>query len=105
MPRAMFVKKILACGINFDHSNYKILNSFLSSRSGGKGDAITQIRNFNSSQLISNNQQVITMIGDGATDLEACPPANFFIGYGGNIIRESVRDRAQYYVTDFTQLM
>jgi len=45
------------------------------------------------------------MIGDGATDLEACPPANFFIGYGGNIIRESVKERAQYYVTDFTQLM
>ncbi|XP_070499744.1 phosphoserine phosphatase isoform X2 [Chironomus tepperi] len=75
------------------------------SRSGGKGDAITQIRDFNNSQLISNNQQVIVMIGDGATDLEACPPANFFIGYGGNIIRESVRERAQYYVTDFTQLM
>lgn len=45
------------------------------------------------------------MIGDGATDLESCPPADFFIGYGGNIIRESVRDRASYYVTDFQQLM
>ena len=78
---------------------------FKSSRSGGKGDAIAQIRSFNNSQLISNNQQVIVMIGDGATDLEASPPANFFIGYGGNIIRESVYQRAQYYVTDFTQLM
>lgn len=75
------------------------------SRSGGKGDAIAQIRNFNNSQLLSNNPLVIVMIGDGATDLEACPPANFFIGYGGNIVRESVRERSQYYVTDFSQLM
>ena len=81
-----------------------VLN-YNSSRSGGKGDAIAQIRNFNNSQLMLNNQQVIVMIGDGATDLEACPPANFFIGYGGNIIRESVRERAQFYITDFTQLM
>ena len=26
----------------------------------------------------------IVMIGDGATDLEACPPADAFIGFGGN---------------------
>ena len=75
------------------------------SRSGGKGDAIAHIRNYNNSQLISNHQQVIVMVGDGATDLEACPPANFFIGFGGNIIRENVRLQSQYYVTDFTQLM
>lgn len=44
------------------------------------------------------------MIGDGATDLEASPPADNFIGYGGNIVRDEVRNRAQYYVTDFLQL-
>lgn len=75
------------------------------SRSGGKGEAISQIRNFNSSQLNVANQLKIVMIGDGATDLESCPPADYFIGYGGNIIRESVRDRSQYFVTDFMQLM
>lgn len=44
------------------------------------------------------------MIGDGATDLEACPPADNFVGYGGNVVRDEVRSRAQYYVTDFQQL-
>lgn len=68
------------------------------SRTGGKGEAINIIRR-------SLGQSAnITMIGDGATDLEASPPANHFIGYGGNIIREEVRNRAQYYVTDFQQL-
>lgn len=75
------------------------------SRSGGKGEAITQIRNFNSSQLQAQTALKIVMIGDGATDLESCPPADHFIGYGGNIIRESVRERSQYFVTDFQQLM
>ncbi|CAD7089357.1 unnamed protein product [Hermetia illucens] len=68
------------------------------SRSGGKGDAILQIRQI-------HPESNITMVGDGATDLEASPPANNFIGYGGNVVRNEVQTRAQYYVTDFRQLM
>lgn len=68
------------------------------SRTGGKGEAINLIR-----RSLGQNVSV-TMIGDGATDLEASPPANNFIGYGGNIVRDEVRNRAQYYVTDFQQL-
>lgn len=45
------------------------------SRSGGKGDAISIIR-----RSKSGRTPKITMIGDGATDLEACPPADYFIG-------------------------
>lgn len=75
------------------------------SRSGGKGEAITQIRSFNSSQLRTENQLKIVMLGDGATDLESSPPADYFIGYGGNVVRESVRERSQYFITDFMQLM
>lgn len=68
------------------------------SRTGGKGEAITQIR-----QALRQDT-TITMIGDGATDLEASPPADHFIGYGGNIVREEVRNRARNYVVDFEQL-
>lgn len=69
------------------------------SRSGGKAEAIGEIRKRLSCDAL------ITMIGDGATDLEAVPPANHFIGYGGNVVRAEVYRRAQYYVTDFEQLM
>lgn len=68
------------------------------SRTGGKGEAITQIR-----RSLAQNV-IITMIGDGATDLEASPPADNFIGYGGNIVRDEVRNHAQYYVADFETL-
>lgn len=68
------------------------------SHTGGKGEAIQMIR-----QELADNAN-ITMIGDGATDLEAAPPADHFIGYGGNIVREEVRNKAKYYVTNFEQL-
>ncbi|KAL7732270.1 hypothetical protein ACLKA6_018503 [Drosophila palustris] len=71
------------------------------SRSGGKAEAIGMIRK----RLASPECAMITMIGDGATDLEAVPPANNFIGYGGNVVRPEVYRRAQYYITDFEQLM
>ncbi|XP_059608896.1 phosphoserine phosphatase isoform X2 [Phlebotomus argentipes] len=69
------------------------------SRSGGKAEAINKIK------ARTGQNEIITMIGDGATDLEASPPANYFIGYGGNVVREEVRSRSTYYVTSFSQLM
>lgn len=44
------------------------------SKSGGKGEAVSIIR-----KRIGKSCK-ITMIGDGATDLEASPPADHFIG-------------------------
>lgn len=68
------------------------------SHTGGKGEAIQLIR-----RQLTDNANVV-MIGDGATDLEAAPPADHFIGYGGNIVRDEVRRRAKYYVMAFEQL-
>uniref|UniRef100_A0A0N5BUE6 Phosphoserine phosphatase n=1 Tax=Strongyloides papillosus TaxID=174720 RepID=A0A0N5BUE6_STREA len=47
----------------------------------------------------------LVMIGDGATDAEACPPADAFIGFGGNVIREPVVKLANWYVYDFKTLI
>jgi len=41
------------------------------------------------------------MIGDGVTDMQAKPPADLFIGFGGVITREAVRTGADLFVTDF----
>ena len=45
------------------------------------------------------------MIGDGATDLESCPPADGFIGFGGNVIREKVKLNSPWFVHDFQELI
>lgn len=71
----------------------------VTSKSGGKGEAIKQIKGR------FNSNKVVAMIGDGMTDLEACPPADLFIGYGGNAVREEVQKRATYYVTNFADIL
>ena len=73
------------------------------SRSGGKGEAIEQVLNFNRNRLMNgNNEPQIVMIGDGSTDLEA---TDNFIGYGGNIVRDPVFEKSKHFVMDFAQLM
>jgi hypothetical protein len=43
--------------------------------------------------------------GDGATDMQARPPADAFIGYGGIVIRKAVQEGADWFVTDFAELI
>lgn len=43
------------------------------SRQGGKGEVIKMLKK-------THRYNTIVLIGDGATDLEACPPADAFIG-------------------------
>lgn len=47
----------------------------------------------------------LAMVGDGYTDYEAFPPADVFIGFGGNVTRQKVRDLSPWYVTSFRELM
>uniref|UniRef100_A0A6M2DXJ3 Phosphoserine phosphatase n=1 Tax=Xenopsylla cheopis TaxID=163159 RepID=A0A6M2DXJ3_XENCH len=65
------------------------------SRSGGKGQVLKLLRE-------QKGYKHIAMIGDGATDLEA--QADTFIGFGGNVVREEVKSKAQFYITDFQEL-
>jgi phosphoserine phosphatase len=46
----------------------------------------------------------LVMVGDGATDLEARPPADLMIGFGGVVVREKVQQGADWFVTDFKEL-
>lgn len=68
------------------------------SHSGGKGEAIAMIKKINSFELELNSNEEITMIGDGATDLEACPPANYFIG---NYIYQKQNNSINYLIFFF----
>ncbi|XP_046620932.1 phosphoserine phosphatase isoform X1 [Neodiprion virginianus] len=68
------------------------------SRSGGKRDVIKELKEH-------EGLKTIVHIGDGATDLEACPPADTMIGYGGNVIREDVKTHAPWFITDFNELV
>ncbi|XP_041919375.1 phosphoserine phosphatase isoform X2 [Alosa sapidissima] len=66
--------------------------------SGGKGRVISMLKE-------KYGFEKVVMIGDGATDLEACPPASAFIGFGGNVVRPQVKERSLWYVTSFGELL
>lgn len=59
-------------------------------------------------QLIMDNSynilQRVVMVGDGATDAQAKPPATSFIGFGGVVQRQQVKDQADWFVTNFEDL-
>jgi phosphoglycolate phosphatase-like HAD superfamily hydrolase len=49
--------------------------------------------------------ECVIMVGDGVTDMEAKPPAAAFIGFGGKAVREKVKAGADWFVTDFNDLI
>jgi phosphoserine phosphatase len=67
------------------------------SRAGGKAVALGHLKQ-------AHGYAPLAMVGDGATDLEARPPADLFIGYGGVVARDKVREQADWFVTDFAEL-
>lgn len=68
------------------------------SESGGKPRVMEFLRK-------KHGYKTIVMIGDGMTDLESCPPADAFIGFGGNVIRENVKKQSSWFVTKFHELI
>jgi len=68
----------------------------MTSDSGGKGLVIEYLKN-------KYGYQRLIMIGDGATDMET--DAHGFIGFGGHVIREKVRDGAPWFVNSFYVLI
>eukprot|EP01134_Creolimax_fragrantissima_P008102 CFRG8102T1 len=62
------------------------------SRTGGKPKVIEM--------LIASGLKRVVMIGDGATDMEARPPAILFIGFGEHNRREKVEAGADFFAMD-----
>ncbi|KAF5402563.1 Phosphoserine phosphatase SerB [Paragonimus heterotremus] len=76
--------------LNFDHDEPTC-------RSDGKAKVVADLmRRFNTD---------VVMIGDGMTDCNACPPARFFIGFGGNVERPVVRAATDYFYTKMDDIV
>lgn len=68
------------------------------SRSGGKAEVIGNL-------IALKGYDPIIMVGDGATDLEARPPASAFVGFGGIVVRQAVKRGADWYAMDARELI
>eukprot|EP00904_Undaria_pinnatifida_P005881 jgi/Undpi1/2422/HiC_scaffold_13.g05803.m1 len=92
----IFANSIVFDGVTGEYAGFDADEP--TSRDGGKPKVIG---------LLSKKFQYdcVVMVGDGATDMQAKPPAKAFIGYGGVTVREAVRRGADWFVTDFGPLM
>uniref|UniRef100_A0A7S2D0K5 phosphoserine phosphatase n=1 Tax=Octactis speculum TaxID=3111310 RepID=A0A7S2D0K5_9STRA len=70
----------------------------LTSMDGGKPRVIERLK-------AEHGYEPVVAIGDGVTDMQASPPAEAFIGFGGVACREPVKNGADWFVTDFTELV
>ena len=68
------------------------------SRDGGKPKVIQLLKD-------THGYKSVVMMGDGATDMQARPPASLFIGFGGVVTRETVKKGADWWVMDFQELI
>lgn len=68
------------------------------SKDMGKPKAVQMI-------IDEHGYDTVVMVGDGATDAQAKPPATAFIGFGGVAVRDAVREKACWYVKDFQQMI
>jgi len=102
LAEALHIPKanIFANTILFDEcGRYKDFDRLAyTSKSGGKADAVRHLKK-------TMGYRTMVMVGDGVTDLEARPPADAFIGYGGVQVRPKVRDGADWYVTHWREVM
>jgi phosphoserine phosphatase len=68
------------------------------SADGGKPKALRLIEE-------QGKYKTMVMVGDGATDAQAKPPAKAFVGFGGVIVRDVVKEKACWYVMDFDEMI
>ena len=68
------------------------------SRAGGKAKVVKHLKD-------KHGYKTMFMIGDGATDMEARPPADAFIGFGGIVVRDVVKNGADWFCTDMQEMI
>ena len=95
------IERVYANNLLFDESTGKYLGfdaNEPTSRAGGKGVVVGRLKEL-------HGYDPVIMVGDGATDMEARPPATAFVGFGGIVVREAVKNGSDWYVTDVQEMI
>merc|ERR1712194_891176 len=69
-----------------------------SSRNDGKQAAVAELK-------VSHGYNTMVILGDGASDMAARPPADAFIGYGGVEVRPQVQAGADWFVRSWRDVL
>lgn len=95
------IERVYANNILFDETTgaYKGFDvNEPTSRAGGKGVVVGRLKE-------KFGYDPIIMVGDGATDMEARPPASAFVGFGGIVVREAVKKGSDWYAMSSQELI
>lgn len=94
------LERVYANNILFDtHGEYESFDAQEpTSRDGGKAAVIQLLKD-------KHGYDKVVMFGDGATDMQARPPAEAFIGYGGVVVRDAVKIGADWFIMDFSEII
>jgi len=82
---------------NDDGSYRDFDRAYPTTRSGGKPEIVRALRH-------ELNPERVVMIGDGASDLEAKPVVDLFVGFGRYVAREKVRLGAHRFISSLEEL-
>jgi phosphoserine phosphatase len=99
LATALNVRNVHAVKLLFDADGQYVdfdRRSFLT-QSRGKELVVRDIR--------ARTKGKAAFIGDGASDLEAKPAVDLFIGFGGVVVREKVKENADVFVTDLRDVL
>ena len=90
-------KRIIANTIYFDkNGNYKGFDAgSLLAKNGGKAKII---------QKLCKTRHRIAYIGDGIVDLEVQEIVDVFVGFGGAVTRDRVKNESQYFISEMNML-
>ena len=99
LARRLGIARVEAVDLYFsEDGSYKGFDTaFPSTRNGGKREVIESLR----AEL---GPERVVMVGDGVSDMESLPAADFFVGFGGYVAREKVRQGAGAFITSLAQL-
>lgn len=93
------IERVEAVDLFFDENGryHGFDQSYPTTRSGGKPEVINRLRR-------ELSPAKIVMIGDGVSDLETKPVVDLFVGFGGYMAREKVRNQAAAFITRLADL-
>lgn len=96
VPRARVFANTLLFGGGADGAFAGFDEAAPTGRDGGKADVLRALK-------AAHGYAPLIMVGDGATDLQARPPADAFVGYGGIAARDVVMKGADWFVRDWDE--
>ncbi|MGH7995427.1 MAG: HAD-IB family phosphatase [Opitutaceae bacterium] len=96
---ALDIQRVEAVGLTFEpDGSYRGFDTgYPTTRSGGKAEIVRRLRR----ELVPGRA---VMVGDGASDLDAKPEVDLFVGFGGYVARPSVEREAGAFIRSLADL-